>query len=258
MSGVSVLGVVLAIIALTPDDWAYNLASWRTFFLVFGVAVLTISLSFLAGKKFADKRNSEISASNDRSIIAFNSRTDIMLKSMLATELNSTKSLTVMGVACDEISKQSENFWHDFFIERDGKLKMIYLDPNGVQVGLRETLVCGRDNGEFADSVRYNLRIVFENINKLENRINSAIRAEVKVNDFAPSISCIITDNYVFVHHYGSSVRGMNMPICVITKGKNEINDRVYSFYVSMLTEILSKSSICLKEDYYGVQAISR
>jgi hypothetical protein len=48
------------------------------------------------------------------------------------------------------------------------------------------------------------------------------------------------------------------MPIYVIEKGKNEINNHIYNFYVSMMKEIWDRSSMCKKEDYYAVQTTSR
>jgi hypothetical protein len=39
----------------------------------------------------------------------FKSRTNIKLKKLLEKELNTTKSITAIGVACDELSKQSYN-----------------------------------------------------------------------------------------------------------------------------------------------------
>jgi hypothetical protein len=219
--GLSVLGLIFALIALKPEDWANNLGSWKTFLLILAIIVFVVILTFYASKKLF----------NDGYIRTFSSRQDIRLKTILARELGKAKNITAVGIACDELSKQSYNFWKSFLVDRDGVLKMILIDPTGLQVKLREKMVCGKSTGEFADSVKYNIRILYEKINKLkENGRSEGIRANIKTNDFPPVINCIITDECIFLHHYGSTTRGIDMPIYVIRKGRNKINNQAYFF----------------------------
>lgn len=243
VTSISVIGLIIALTALPPEDWAINITSWRVLFYLLAVIGLVFLLSFLISKKLF----------SDGYIMAFKSRTNIRLRNLLEKELNSTISIVAIGVACDELSKQPYEFWKHFFKERDGKLRIMFEDPDGLQIGLREKMVCREERGEFAESVRYNLRILVGNLDRISNDNNcDAIRAEIKLHDFAPVLNCIITDNYVFFHHYGSSTRGIDMPNYVIRKGRNRTNNQVYEFYRLMLDDLWQESKK-LKEENYRV-----
>jgi len=247
--GFSTLSFVIALVALKPKEWANNIASWKTILFCLAMITSIVVFAFWVSNKIF----------NAGHITVFNSRTNIKFKNLMSKELDTTKSITMVGIACDELSKQTYDFWKRFLADHDGRLRVIFLDPNGVQIGLREKMVCGQTKGEFADSVKYNIRILFEKIDRLkDSEKNDEIRAAIKINDFIPSVNCIVTDKYVFLHHYGSPTRGIDMPVFVIHKGRNKTNNQAYDFYRSMLNSLWKKSFDCKEEDYHGIQASRR
>jgi len=239
--GLALIGILITIITQKPEDWANNIASWNTFLLIIAILVFAFLLSFYTYKQFFNKGYT----------IAFKNRDDPKLKNLLAKELDNTKNISVIGFACDEISKKTDDFWKLFLVDRDGILRMIFIDPNGEQAHLREHMVFGDSDNRFSKSVKGNISRLFVTIDRIkDDNIPKTLRTEIRTNDFAPVVNCIITDNCVFIHHYGSNTRGVNMPIYVVRKGSNKVNNQIYEFYKdTMFNDLWGKSSPCNKED---------
>jgi len=236
MITLSLIGIVAGIFGQSPEDWMDNITSWRTVIIQFGIIVLTASLAIFLHKRFfcgVEKGN----------ILAFSNRSSSHQQNIFMNELLITKNILGIGMACDEITKQSYTFWESFFIERDGKMRLMFASPDGEQVKIREEMVRGNlveQEREWPGVIKYNLNILLDNAKKIKNKhslLDSDMRCEIGIYDFFPVINCVITDNYVFMHHYGSNARGVNMPVYVINKNENEINKDIYIFYKAMLND---------------------
>ena len=127
----------------------------------------------------------------------------------------------------------------DILIKNEGIIKVMFLDPDKEQIKIRERIEHGNDISEyqFPGIVRYNKDRLMRNVNaiKIANHLpDEWNHVQLGKYNFQPSINCILTDNYVFVHYYGIKHCGMDVPNFAISK---EADPTIYEYYKNYIDE---------------------
>ena len=113
------------------------------------------------------------------------------------------------------------------------------MDPDKEEIKIREKIEHG-DNIEefqFPSIVKYNRERLLKNVNAIKtanNLSNDWNHVQLGKYNFQPSINCILTDDYVFVHYYGMRHCGMDVPNFVINK---ETDPSIYEYYSNYVEE---------------------
>ena len=225
--------------------------------------VLFVDITSRKGHKYiqqySDKFDSLIAESyksappnKNNNIFLFNNRNDEEQKALLNAELRVTKSVIAIGIANTEMTANLPNgFYKDFFVNKSGDMKLMFLNPDGDAIKRREEdEEVGAANGEytFASVVRYNINKFLDGIKSVAVAPEAEITPlnyALKIYDFYPKINCIITDNYVFFHYYGFKHCGTSSPSFVV---KKEGNEESYAYYKHELLSYWEKA-----QDYKGI-----
>ena len=121
----------------------------------------------------------------------------------------------------------------------NGFIKVMFMDPDKEEIKIREKIEHG-DNIEefqFPSIVKYNRERLLKNVNAIKtanNLSNDWNHVQLGKYNFQPSINCILTDDYVFVHYYGMRHCGMDVPNFVINK---ETDPSIYEYYSNYVEE---------------------
>ncbi len=211
-------------------------------------------------RQYSDKFDSLIAEcgksvplNKNSSVLLFNNRNDEEQKALLNAELRTTKSVIAIGIANTETTANLPNgFYKDFFVNKSGEMKLMFLNPDGEEIKKREDdETVGPSNGEytFASVVRYNINKFLDGIKSVSGtpgvEPEPTLKYYLRIYDFYPKINCIVTDNYVFFHYYGLKHCGTSSPSFVI---KKEGNEEIYNYYKNELLSFWDKA-----KDYRGL-----
>lgn len=160
-------------------------------------------------------------------ILGFAKRTVSKKVEIFLEEIKQSDFIAAIGIANNELTADlSVDFYRDFFVNRNGKLKIMFAKPQCEQIISREKHE-NRANGSLSFFILHNI----EDLNSYISQCgNISCDYQIRVYDFYPKTNCIITNNYVFVHYYGQASRGLDVPTFVISK---EENPDIYDYYMS-------------------------
>ena len=173
------------------------------------------------------------------SVFAYTNVNNQDSKNKLKHELGNTKNVSVVGLACTEITNLSYEELQNILIKNDGFIEIMFMDPDKEEIRIREKIEHGDEIKEFQfpSIVKYNRNRFKTIVNaiKIDNKLPDEWK-HVKLGkyNFQPSINCILTDNYVFVHYYGMKHCGMDVPNFAISK---ETDPSVYEYYKNYVAE---------------------
>lgn len=162
-------------------------------------------------------------------------------KKKLSQELRRTKNVSVVGLACTEITNLSIDELQNILITNNGCIQIMFMDPDKEEIKKREKIEKGENikEYEFPSVVRYNHNRFLASLKtiKEQNHLDDKwYQNHVKIGkyNFQPSINCIMTDEYVFVHYYGIKHCGMDVPSFAICKS---IAPSIYEYYKNYIEE---------------------
>lgn len=164
-------------------------------------------------------------------------------KERLKRELLTTKFVSAVGLACTEITNLSYEDLNNVLITNGGCIKVMFMDPDKEEINIREKIEHGDDITEFQfpSIVKYNRSRLLKNVEtiKANNNLDSNWKhLFLGKYNFQPTINCILTDNYVFVHHYGMKHCGMDVPNFIISK---ESDEAIYNYYKGYVEEFWNR-----------------
>lgn len=182
-------------------------------------------------RRFENTQNSFMNTTHKQyiagNILAFANRTVEQKIRIFKNELSATKTIYAIGIANNELTSDLSTTFYIGFFNRSGKIKLMFANPNGENIALRETHEY-REKGTLSFFIKHNLEDFIGYIKSIDKEKQNY---EIRLYEFYPRMNCIITDNYVFVHYYGNNTRGLDVPTYVIPKENNE------SIYQSYLAE---------------------
>ena len=160
-------------------------------------------------------------------------------KEKLKRELRTTKNLSVVGLACTEITNLSFDELQNILVKNDGYIKIMFMDPDKDEIKIREKIEHGDSitEFEFPGVVKYNRNRLLKTIysiktyNELPDDWN---HIQIGKYNFQPHINCILTDEYAFVHYYGMTHCGMDVPSFVISRTSDPA---IYDYYRNYIEE---------------------
>lgn len=160
-------------------------------------------------------------------------------KNKLKRELSRAKTVSAVGLACTEITSLSLDELHTILVNNNGCIKVMFMDPDKEEIKFREKTEHGDDITEyqFPSIVKYNRNRFLENVKKIKSLNNFPEdwkQVYIGKYNVQPSINCIMTDEYVFVHYYGMKHCGMDTPIFVINKN---MEPEIYEYYKNYIEE---------------------
>lgn len=160
-------------------------------------------------------------------------------KDRLKRELFNTKNVLVVGLACTEITSLSFDELQNILVKNDGYIKIMFMDPDKEEIKVRERVEHGDHitDYQFPSIVKYNrnrLLTTVEAIKVANNFPDDWKHVQIGKYNFQPSINCILTDDYVFVHYYGMKHCGMDVPSFGISR---ENDPSIYAYYMNYIEE---------------------
>lgn len=160
-------------------------------------------------------------------------------KDKLKRELRNTKTVSVVGLACTEITNLSFDELQDILVKNDGYIRIMFMDPDKDEIKIREKIEHGDHITEFQfpGVVKYNRNRFLTNISaiKVSNNLPDDWKhVQIGKYNFQPSINCILTDEYAFVHYYGMNHCGMDVPSFAISRATDP---SIYEYYKNYIEE---------------------
>ncbi len=160
-------------------------------------------------------------------------------KDKLKRELHNTKTVSVVGLACTEITNLSFDELQDILVKNDGYIRIMFMDPDKDEIKIREKIEHGDHitDFQFPGVVKYNRTRFLTNISaiKVSNNLPDDWKhVQIGKYNFQPSINCILTDEYAFVHYYGMKHCGMDVPSFAISRATDP---SIYEYYRNYIEE---------------------
>lgn len=190
---------------------------------VIAAAALIASLScnglLLWALKKRKREALSLAAAELGGIRVFPNRGDIGFGHELSASLEAAVRIDAVGLGNNKLtSDASLDFYRSFLVQRRGRLRIMFLNPEGSEISKREDGE-HRDRGTLRYAVKHNLEDIRAFIKACTSEDAAvASNVEVRLYDFPPSINTIIIDNTTaFVHYYGVHARGYDAPSMIVT-----------------------------------------
>lgn len=172
-------------------------------------------------------------------VFAYTNVTKQDAKDKLKRELLNTKNVFAVGLACTEITNLSFDELQNILVKNDGYIKIMFMDPDKEEIKVRERIEHGDHitDYQFPSIVRYNRNRLLTTVRAIKDANSfpdNWKRVQIGKYNFQPTINCILTDEYVFVHYYGMKHCGMDVPSFVISR---ETDPSIYEYYKNYIEE---------------------
>ena len=172
-------------------------------------------------------------------VFAYTNVTKQDAKDRLKRELRSTKQIFAVGLACTEITSLSFDELQDILVKNDGYINIMFMDPDKEEIKVRERIEHGDHitDYQFPSIVKYNRSRLLATVSAIKvanNLPDDWNHVQIGKYNFQPSINCILTDEYVFVHYYGIRHCGMDVPSFAISRATDP---SIYAYYRNYVEE---------------------
>lgn len=172
-------------------------------------------------------------------VFAYTNITKQSAKDQLKRELRNTKQVFAVGLACTEITSLSFDELQNILVKNDGYIKIMFMDPDKEEIKARERIEHGDHitDYQFPSIVKYNRTRFLTTVSAIKaanNLPDDWNHIQIGKYNFQPSINCILTDEYVFVHYYGMKHCGMDVPSFAISR---ETDPSIYEYYRNYVEE---------------------